>query len=136
MLYFPKPFSLKGFHIFLTLLKMVGRSLPFWLWSLNRHLCILTNVPLLCSFIVTNFTVENWNEVDVDDCGNDLLRVADLAVKENHHIGAILLECTNMAPFSRDIQRATGLPVYDVISLLDFMWSSVNKRNYADGGWI
>ena len=31
---------------------MAGRSLPFWLWSLNRHLCILTNVPLLCSFIV------------------------------------------------------------------------------------
>ena len=31
---------------------MAGKSLPFWLWSLNHHLCILTNVPLLCSFIV------------------------------------------------------------------------------------
>ncbi len=32
---------------------MVGRSLPFWLWSLNSLLCILTNAPLLCSFIVS-----------------------------------------------------------------------------------
>lgn len=45
---------LKGFHLFLTLSKMVGRSLPFWLWLLNFLLCILTNAPFFCSFIVYN----------------------------------------------------------------------------------
>jgi len=31
---------------------MAGRSLLFWLWLLNSLLCILTNKPLFCSFIV------------------------------------------------------------------------------------
>ena len=39
--------------LFLTLPSMVGRSLPFWLWSLNYLLCIFTNVSLFCSFIVS-----------------------------------------------------------------------------------
>ena len=52
MLHSLKKFVLKGFLLFLTLPSMVGRSLPFWLWSLNSLLCILTNALLLCSFIV------------------------------------------------------------------------------------
>jgi len=29
-----------------------------------------------------------------------------------------VLECTNMPPYGPDIQRATGLPVFDVVSLV------------------
>ena len=84
----------------------------------------------------TNFTVENWNEVDVDSCRDDLLRITRRAMEENDDIGAIILECTNMAPFSKDIQSMAGVPIFDIISLLNFMWGSLNKRSYYDGGWI
>ncbi|WP_026513903.1 aspartate/glutamate racemase family protein [Butyrivibrio sp. LB2008] len=67
----------------------------------------------------TNFTVQNWDEVDVDECRNDLLKVTRRAISDNN-IGAILLECTNMPPFANDIKRISGLPVYDIISLLGF----------------
>ena len=29
-----------------------------------------------------------------------------------------MLECTNMPPYTADVQRATGLPVFDVVSLV------------------
>jgi Asp/Glu/hydantoin racemase len=33
-------------------------------------------------------------------------------------LGAIVLECTNMPPYADDIRRATGLPVFDIVSLV------------------
>jgi Asp/Glu/hydantoin racemase len=40
-------------------------------------------------------------------------------------VGAIVLECTNMPPYTADIQRATGLPVFDVVSLVHLVHDSV-----------
>ena len=45
---------------------MAGKSLPFWLWSLNSLLCILTIVSLLCSFIVENKLIGTF---DIDENG-------------------------------------------------------------------
>ena len=33
-------------------------------------------------------------------------------------VGAIVLECTNMPPYTADIQRETGRPVFDIVSLV------------------
>jgi len=40
-------------------------------------------------------------------------------------VGAIVLECTNMPPFSADVQAATGLPVFDVTSLICMVHEAV-----------
>jgi len=45
-------------------------------------------------------------------------------------IGAIVLECTNMPPASMAIQQATGLPVFDVISLIKWTQLAVNQQRY------
>jgi hypothetical protein len=39
-------------------------------------------------------------------------------VAEHPDVGAIVLECTNMPPYTADIQRETGLPVFDIVSLV------------------
>src|SRR5438093_1158496 len=46
------------------------------------------------------------------------VRVARRLVGEHPDIGALVLECTNMPPYTADIQRETGLPVFDIVSLV------------------
>ncbi len=50
-------------------------------------------------------------EADVVDAGRRLLAKAP-------DVGAIVLECTNMAPYARSLAAAVRLPVYDIIGLL------------------
>lgn len=40
-------------------------------------------------------------------------------VREHCNLGALVLECTNMPPYSAALAAATGLPVYDVVTLAD-----------------
>jgi Asp/Glu/hydantoin racemase len=42
-------------------------------------------------------------------------------VAEHPDVGAIVLECTNMPPYTADIQRETGLPVFDIVSLVNMV---------------
>ena len=50
-------------------------------------------------------------EADVVEAGRRLLAKAP-------EIGAIVLECTNMAPYARALAETLGLPVYDIIGVL------------------
>jgi hypothetical protein len=56
--------------------------------------------------------------LDVDLAREEHVRVARRLVAQNPDVGAIVLECTNMPPYSADIQRETGLPVFDIVSLV------------------
>jgi Asp/Glu/hydantoin racemase len=57
-------------------------------------------------------------ELDVDAARDEHVRVARRLVGDHPDLGAIVLECTNMPPYNADVQRATGLPVFDVVSLV------------------
>jgi hypothetical protein len=57
-------------------------------------------------------------ELDVDLAREEHVRVARRLVAEHPDIGAIVLECTNMPPYTADIQRETGLPVFDITTLV------------------
>ena len=57
-------------------------------------------------------------ELDVDAAREEHVRVARRLASDYPDVGAIVLECTNMPPYTADIQRATGLPVFDVVALV------------------
>ena len=57
-------------------------------------------------------------ELDVDLARQENLRVARRLIADHPDVGAIVLECTNMPPYAADIQRETGLPVFDIVSLV------------------
>jgi Asp/Glu/hydantoin racemase len=57
-------------------------------------------------------------ELDVDAARDEHVRVARRLVAEHSDVGAIVLECTNMPPYAGDVQRATGLPVFDIVALV------------------
>jgi Asp/Glu/hydantoin racemase len=71
---------------------------------------------------------ENGTRMDRAACQADLQEAAGRLCKEHVGIGAIVLECANMAPFAAGIGRATGLPVYSVYSFVTWFQAGLRPR--------
>ncbi len=63
--------------------------------------------------------------LDVDAARAEHVRVARRLLGEHPDVGAIVLECTNMPPYAADIRRATGRPVFDIVSLVTLAHGAV-----------
>jgi len=66
----------------------------------------------------TRVMLDDEAELDVERAREEHVRVARRFIQEHRDLGAIVLECTNMPPYADDIRRETGLPVFDIISLI------------------
>lgn len=58
--------------------------------------------------------------MDYDVCRHEMIAAGRALVAGADNIGAIVLECTNMAPYATDIAKATGRPVHSVVSFLNW----------------
>lgn len=74
---------------------------------------------------------EDLDFIDMDLAEKEMLDTADRMLAEHPNVGAIVLECTNMPPFSRAIQARTGLPVFDIITLIKYLHDAVISPMYA-----
>ena len=61
---------------------------------------------------------------------DEVLAVANDFQRHHPELGALLLECTNLAPFSADIADALGLPVFDTISLVSWFHAGLRPRRF------
>ena len=57
--------------------------------------------------------------IDVEKVRGEMVDLSLNLVRSRPEVGAIVLECANMPPYARDVRRATGLPVFDVATLLE-----------------
>ncbi len=57
-------------------------------------------------------------EADQDTLERELTDAATRTMREHPEVGAFVLECTNYVPYSGAIRRATGLPVFDLYTLV------------------
>ena len=75
----------------------------------------------------------------LDECGTldaDLVEqeVVDAALEvqaEHPELGAILLECSDLPPYSAAVQAATGLPVFDWIGFINYVHQAVDAKPYT-----
>jgi len=85
----------------------------------------------LGSILLGNAVFEDLHYIDMDQAEEEMLGVADRMLADHPNVGAIVLECTNMPPFARAIQGRTGLPVFDVITLIKYMHNAVVSPMYS-----
>ncbi len=63
--------------------------------------------------------------LNVDRAEEELKNVAAALAAAEPEMRFIVLECTNMPPFKKAIQEASGKPVFDIISLAGFIHSGL-----------
>ena len=78
--------------------------------------------------------LEAKGTLDTDLITAETVAMARSIQDEHPDLGAILLECSLMPPYASAVQEATGLPVFDFISIIDFMQAGTNPRSYQ--GWM
>lgn len=70
------------------------------------------------------------DEMDIDLAEQDVVEAARRLVADHPEIGAIVLECTNMPPYAAAVQAATGLPVYDIYSMITWFHAGLRPRDF------
>jgi Asp/Glu/hydantoin racemase len=52
-------------------------------------------------------------------------------IKDEHRaLGAILLECSMLPPYAKAVQDAVGLPVFDFVTMIDYLYAATHRRRY------
>jgi hypothetical protein len=62
--------------------------------------------------------IDGATEADVDLLEAEMVEMAVELTRDHPEVGALVLECTNFVPFSQAMRRATGLPVFDLYTLV------------------
>ena len=78
----------------------------------------------------TRVILDDEPELDVDLARQDVVDGARLLVERRPEVGAIVLECTNMCPYTADVAEAVGLPVYDFVSFVTWFHSGLAPRRF------
>lgn len=75
----------------------------------------------------TRVLLDDQLQLDVDAARQEHLTVARRMLEAHPEIGAIVLECTNMPPYRAELQAATGLPVFDITTLVRMVHDAVSQ---------
>lgn len=75
--------------------------------------------------------LDNELELDVEAARREHVEVARDLLERHPQVGAIVLECTNMPPYAAAIRQATGLPVFDITSLMRMVHAALVPPDYA-----
>jgi Asp/Glu/hydantoin racemase len=73
----------------------------------------------------------NEPRLDVAAAERDILDAGETLIGRHPHIGAVLLECTNMAPYARALSEHLSLPVYDIVSFVTWFHSGLKPREFG-----
>jgi hypothetical protein len=69
-------------------------------------------------------------EFDFEQVQKEVVEGACQLAEENPDLGAVLLECSDMPPFAWAVQKAVKLPVFDFITMINWVHHGVVQRPY------
>lgn len=88
---------------------------------------------LICEIgSLESFAPIRWGKTELDNqqLTQDLVSLVQEQLAKHPEVGAILLECSDLPPYACALQQATGLAVFDFITLINWVHSSVVQRMY------
>lgn len=81
---------------------------------------------------LTKVIMSDLAELDVAAAEVDVVQAGERLLANTPSTGAVVLECTNMAPYASALQRHIGRPVYDIVSLIGWFQGGANPRTWPD----
>lgn len=69
--------------------------------------------------------VEPYAEINLDLIEREVLGTVLRVINEHPGIRAFVLECTDLPPYSAAIRQLTGLPVFDFITMVNYLHSTI-----------
>jgi hypothetical protein len=61
---------------------------------------------------------------------DEVLGVARRMIEDDPSIGAIVCECTNITPYSHDLVRELGVPVFDMVTLVQWFHRALRPQHF------
>jgi Asp/Glu/hydantoin racemase len=69
--------------------------------------------------------------LDVAAAERDILDAGAALVAAHPEVGAIVLECTNMAPYARAVSQSLSMPVFDIHSFVSWFHAGIAPRDFG-----
>jgi hypothetical protein len=74
--------------------------------------------------------LEEKGTLDSGKIEEEVTGVARAMIHDNPDTAAILLECSDLPPYARAVQEATGRPVFDFITMIRHVHTAVVQKRY------
>jgi hypothetical protein len=91
-------------------------------WSAREANVYIKGMPHDAVFPKTY--IGNQLELDTEVLDQEMIEMTHSFMAECPSAGAIVLECTNMCPFSSSVARVSGLPVFDINTLINMYYGA------------
>jgi Asp/Glu/hydantoin racemase len=82
----------------------------------------------------TRVMLENEERLDAAAAERDILMAGERLVARHPEIGAVVLECTNMAPYARALAERLARPVYDIYAFATWFHRGLVPRDFGPPG--
>lgn len=108
--------------------------------ALDSKVLALAGVHPDCEIVVRGLETEpvfggsitgSCVQLDTDQVEAELVQVCRHLVHNHRNMGAILIECSMLPPYSRAVQEATGLPVFDFLTMIDFFQQASARTGFV-----
>ncbi len=74
--------------------------------------------------------IEEAGILDPQEVRMETVSVAREMVEDEPKVGAVLLECSCLPPYGRAIQKAVGLPVFDYVTMINYVHSALVRERF------
>jgi hypothetical protein len=74
--------------------------------------------------------LEEGGELDTDRLEAETVACAEELNSQYPAMGAIVLECSVLPPYAKAVQEATGLPVFDFVTMINYFYEGTHRKSY------